>query len=295
MRKCLCLSFVLCLFFSGISFAGWDDFLKNKDTEIILPPYTSKVNSSTTNVMGEDFGVNIFTSTLPFDEIKEFYRRELGRTGWQEVDTQTSSTEMVIFRKDKLMTSITYMPTSVEGKETRFTIGRGVLPDLGKLSLPAEKNITFAPIYPGSKQISYSDDARGVNAGYLSEGEIDQAVEFYKRNMLGYGWSLVDETPVQQVQSKIDISDFADKINAICPDCPQDSMAKMPVMTSPESWNADLEFNNDKGEACKVIFMRIKTAGSSAAELDSVDPMRLIKASDVTMIVLILVKGVYGE
>lgn len=301
MRKCFYLFIILSLVFSGVSFAGWDDLLKNKNSEIVLPPYTSKVSVSKTNVMGQDFGVNIYSSSsLSFDEIKGFYLRELKKSGWEEVKTgqelQASKVDTLIFKKDKFMTSITYMPTSVEGKETRFTIGQGELPDFEKLSLPAEKNIDFAPVYPGSKQFSYSDDTRGVNVGYLSEGNIDQIVEFYKRGMSGYGWSLVGETPVQQVQSSIDISEFAEKIKASCPECPKDSMAKIPAITSPESWNADLEFDNEAGDGCKVIFTRIKTSGNgNATEIDPNDPMRLVKASDVTMVVLTLVKGVNGE
>ncbi len=162
----------------------------------------------------------------------------------------------LVFEKDEVMLTITFLPeAAVRDGKTKFSLSEGKL-ELQKKQAISEsqyvpellakpkKNVT--PLYPGAILINLSEKEDYLKATYFTKDYIEDVADFYKQNMSGFGWSLINETPV----TKVDFTNLA-KYNqaSACPDCER-NLALASAMT--EMWFMELGFSNSRQDSCKI-------------------------------------------
>ncbi len=201
--------------------------------KIPSPPYTGKVRSERTKLMGGDFVLTIYNSDLPFENITKFYKDNLEKSGWQEVSFQgkdgqavtlraLTSYRMMTFYRDDRMISIQYLPVSSTSDKVSFSVAEGKVPFLenGRFtSLPESKEPLPEdfPLYPGSKILPGMPNVTSLGRQWAvtTSAGVLEVIDFYKANMPSQGWELQDESPLESHEiSEEDLSIYEN-----CPNC----------------------------------------------------------------------------
>lgn len=124
--------------------------------------------------------VSRYESSWDRKKISSFYKKELKKSGWTDEGND-------VFKKDN-NTVVLQIRSKKNGKgKTRFFVIFREVPKKEEVFLRS------IPAYPGSKQLSVSESARGVTGTYEAAGGIRDAVFFYKTRMPSYGWRLNGE------------------------------------------------------------------------------------------------------
>jgi len=162
----------------------------------------------------------------------------------------------LVFEKEKVMLTITFLPQAAmrDGK-TKFSVSEGKL-DLGKKEAgPAaqyapellekpKKNVT--PLYPGAVLVNLSEKEDYLKATYFTKGYIEEVADFYREKMPGFGWSLINEIPI----NKVDFANLAKSGGtSTCPEC-EKNLAAGSAMT--DMWFMELGFSNSRQDTCKI-------------------------------------------
>lgn len=255
-----------------ILFAGWPS---PAETPLPLPPQTQEIKQEKRELGAQDLEVSYYQSLLGPEKLKEFYRQRLLKQGWQEknmalalenlptMSISSSAKDLskffeqnLIFEKDDQMLTLTFLPAGVyQDNQTRFTLSRTKIgdqtgPATEEISFPEllakpEKNVT--PVYPGATLSTLSESANTLEAVYMSKAEIEEVEEFYREKMPDFGWSLVEERPLE----KFDLSALSGKgLNESCPSCPQKDIAVNEFL---DIFSGELVFANKAGDGCRIV------------------------------------------
>lgn len=258
-----------------------------EEQNIPLPVNTEEVKTETRMMYGSQFNFTYYTSAQDIDSIKGFYRNRLPNLGWKEREIakelgQVQGLKMdasfnnvlgqnLTFEKGSDMLIVNFMPAgfSKDGK-TRFSISKGKI-DLSKPPSPdtsfAPELLTkpkkdVAPIYPGASLTNLSEQASSLRATYFTKDDIEQVISFYKTMMPNYGWYLNSEKPIEKIDfgaaGEYDVSKY-------CPSCPKGATD---LAKSMETWLAELNFNNQKGDICNIVLSNVATAQGMPGSLN---------------------------
>lgn len=255
-----------------ILFAGWPS---SAETPLPLPPQTQEIKQEKRELGAQDLEVSYYQSHLGPEKLKEFYRQRLLKQGWQEKnmalalenlpsmsigssakDLNKFFEQNLIFEKDDQMLTLTFLPAGVyQDNQTRFTLSRTKIgaqtgPATEEISFPElltkpEKNVT--PVYPGATLSTLSESANTLEAVYMSKAKIEEVEEFYREKMPDFGWSLIEEGPLEN----FDPSALSGKgLLESCPSCPKKSLGVNELL---DIFFKELVFTNKAGDGCRII------------------------------------------
>ena len=290
MRKAIVIAAAAVLVFAleqnQLSAAWWDT------NKIPTPPATQEVKRERRSIAGSEFAYIFYTSAQKADDLRNFYLRELKLVGWKEKDlvkdlgnfklpgAQLESLDKffktnLLFEREDEELIISFVPSqySRDGK-TKFTVCQGKLPTApvqpatGKIAFPElldkpKKNV--APPYPGATLIGLSETKQALNATYVTQDNIEAVIGFYKTKMPGFGWDLIEEKPLE----KLDMQGL-EKLNtpAPCPTCPKKAFL---AGSQAETWTAELNFTNQRGDLCKIGFSFTSVGTAKIADIPSLN------------------------
>lgn len=124
--------------------------------------------------------VSRYESSWDKKKISSFYKKELKKFGWTDGGND-------VFEKDD-STIVLQIRSKKNGKgKTRFFVISS------KILKKEEAFLRSIPVYPGSKQLSVSESARGITGTYEAAGGIREVAFFYKTKMPSYGWNIKEE------------------------------------------------------------------------------------------------------
>jgi len=219
-------------------------------------------------------GTRQYRSLLTQDKILKFYRQELTREGWRQVNAPlqqaygvNSLNRTFNFGKGSDTLVLTFSPFTAEGF-VFYTIDIGSLSEVGDLAgdenssldnAPKEPEpLDFMPIFPGSKQVDRRRSSSGSHIGYMVSGEIDEVKEFYLEGMPGYGWNFVGQ---ENIGGKgYDLAG----IGSTCPTCPKMPLQIEEPLANVETTGVVLEFKNGD-KTCSVAVSKIGNFSLSEA------------------------------
>lgn len=268
----------------------------------MVPPQTKKINSQQSVMMGQNFDISIYSSGLPYEDVAAFYRQKLLGAGWEETGIPQGTQALaginsMTFKKNNDVIVVTRVPAMRESM-TIFSVGAGRLPDFtkGEKATNQEKEISFAPVYPGAKQVSYTQTKQGVTTGYLATADMDDILYFYETKMPAYGWYVTGREDVKKIES-----DFGEKfakfresaaegIAAKCPTCKEASTVSQQPTKAPDAWLGGLRFSNDRGEVCNISLTRVKGELSEEQTRNVVEKTGM-DLRDMTVITIVQYKG----
>ena len=186
MRRTMLVFFIL--LFTSVAYTANIDYPLPKDAESVVS------KDSTSGPM--NMHLNIYKTAMSKDRLLVFFRQLLTKDGWQE------SKEMFFKKGDRILI-IAVSPATAKSKEgkTIFTVTQSNMPSREEM-LATKKDIpdkvSFMPIYPGARQMFLFDNPHGASASYATEDSIKDVIFFYESKMLGYGWTLQNESPVTE-------------------------------------------------------------------------------------------------
>jgi|GEM_PF-1001481 len=243
------------------------------DKEVIpVPANTQEVAEETRSIAGSQLYFSQYESSLRIDQIRNFYRKVLADAGWTEKDylgalTQggglkmdsaavNSMKENLNFEKDGALLTLDFAAERTGGK-TAYTIMQGKLEVSGKSAeeldftprLLATPRHDVAPVYPEAALISLSEGGNFMQAAYSSKADMDAVAEFYRRKMPSYGWDLVEDRPVKDVQTAASQAD----IEKYCPECAEQGIA----LPSMDMFMKELIFTNTRKDRCRIGLFQV--------------------------------------
>lgn len=263
--------------------AGWWE-----DLSLPVPPSTQEVKKERRKLAGSEFTFIYYESILEANSIKDFYRQRLTNAGWQEKDllkeagntpnfkldpnVANALSHNLNFKKDKEMIFINFLPESfAQDGKTRFTIAKGktLEPELAEkpdtnfapelLDKPKKE---IAPVYPGAALIDLSEQERSSMLTYSTQDDIEPVVLFYKNNMAGYGWNLIEEEPVKIRDFSADLEKY--DLAQVCPSCAE-HRANLPKSMGMKL--AKLKFTNPGGYSCDIVISSTASEKKGAGSL----------------------------
>lgn len=240
-----------------------------------VPPDSEEKKAEIRKLGNSDYNFTFYTSSAGINQIKNFYRQELPKSGWKErrilnelkskglkIDPSLGNTleQSLIFEKDADMLIINFLPTEPSAKgEARFTLfqGKSVLTGEGREAttpipaLVAKPQKDVFPVYPEASLVTLDEPSGAIKAAYLAKDNIAAVAEFYKVKMPNYGWSLVEEKSPEQVDmpamSREDIAKY-------CPTCAANTAIPP---SSIEVWAAHLYFTNQNQDTCNLNLSQV--------------------------------------
>jgi hypothetical protein len=282
-RKKFLVCLITVLFFStGSRLAfGWQE----GSSAWPVPPNTEEAKSEQRTWAGEDIDFVYYTSDLEAEMIRGFYRKALAGSGWREkklveemkkiaevkLDEQTMQTlgQNLIFTKGSAQLMLNFLPAELSppDKKTRYTLyyggNLGNLPDYSgeEVALPAltakpKKEVT--PLYPGASLLRLKESEDTLRADYLAQEPAEAVIAFYQEQMPEYGWQLVQERPLEKLTQK-ELTLPPAKEN--CPSCAESLSGQL---KSVETGTAELNFINEAGDACSLVFSSVKVDKENA-------------------------------
>jgi len=243
-----------------------------------LPQQTQEVNKEKTAVMGQDFEINYYVSSLDESSIKDFYRKRLPALGWKEKNYMQELNKSgknkigqalsqvfdinLVFQKQDERIMVTFLPiqASRDGK-TRFSVSQGKIEpekeEMAEQEQPAPLLMTkskkeILPVYPGSSLVSQSEEKRKLQASYTTSADIQEITPFYKNEMAKFGWQLDTEMPAKKVSETSDA---------------------LPQEGSLDGWVAELDFSKPTGETCKIALSQLVTSSEKYKYLNTASIM----------------------
>lgn len=238
----------------------------------LVPPKTEQTKSETRVIGGKEINFTYFISSLDIENLKNFYRPKLQALGWKEKDLINDLAQLpnvkidstankllqqnLMFEKGQQVLIINF----IEGdrfpdKKTRFTFSltQATIAKPGQETdfiprLLAEPKKEIAPVYEGASLVDLRENKNSYKATYIIKDDIDTVAEFYKTNMLNYGWFFREETPIQEqlTPGKFDIAN--------CPSCAKTAGG---ISTPKATLVGELVFSNEKGDSCRIGLSRL--------------------------------------
>jgi len=232
MRKIIC----AILFFVLLSF---NSFIWAAETDIPLPADAVKTMDKSANIGPTISTLQAYETTLSSDRIYAFYKKEMAKAGWGEM-------QKGLFSKGDYLAILAVSPLKSRTNKTQFSITTSRIPSkeeiLAQRKAKPDK-LDFMPVYPASEQVFLWDMPTGISASYETKDAIKDVVFFYKSGMLNYGWNLSNEEPL--TTKAVD-----------CPEC-QKALGQLPkdaakVGLQGTSSTASLSFRKGNGESCMI-------------------------------------------
>lgn len=276
---------IMLLFGVNSAYAAWWDIVSlNKGLPV--PSDTEEVKREERLIVGNKFDFIYYVSKSDITVIKNFYRSKLVASGWVEQelaqdlkqlpgvkinpDMEQTLGHNLSFSKDEEQLIISFLPSQYSrDNKTRFTVCYGKIakdfketqetPTLPALIDKPKKDV--APVYPEASLVALSEQAKSLKASYAVKSDIEDVLVFYKENMPGYGWSLVNEKPIDRKTagglSGLDLED--------CPSCKN---------SLPAAGNAaielrfgQLDFSNQAGDRCSIMASNAKSPQGAPSPL----------------------------
>lgn len=235
-----------------------------------VPAQTELVNIETRRISGSEMEFIYYASAQTQERIRNFYRSQLSGKGWKEkellkdienlpdlkMESSLADTfsQNLMFEKNGQMLMITFLPEGIyPDNKTRFTIAQGKIYFAAPVSeemdfspqLLKEPKKDVAPAYPGASLITLSEEKDSLQATYFSQDAIETVDRFYKDKMPGYGWVLIDESPIHKVESTIS---GKEEILKLWPSYVQSGIEIKPQ----EILYAEMDFSNEQGDNCRI-------------------------------------------
>lgn len=275
---------ILFIFILGV---GLLNAAERDEQAIPVPTDAEQTKTEDRMMQGSAFSFTYYTSSQDATSIKRFYRNQLPNLGWKEKKLAEDLSQIkgfkmdasfkgvldqnLIFEKDTDMLMINFLPAGfAKDGQTRFALSKGNV-NLDE-ELPEETNPSFAlltkpkkdvaPTYPGAALIYLSEPEHALRATYSAPADIEQVISFYKTKMVNYGWDLTEEKPLEKVEGA-DMGEY--DIAKHCPSCPKEATS---LAGSLETWLAELNFSNQKGDTCNVVLSNVvSTQGKDLEDL----------------------------
>ncbi|MBU1998269.1 MAG: hypothetical protein ABIG46_00730 [Candidatus Omnitrophota bacterium] len=256
------------LFFPDLNniYASWLDNLI-----VSTPPATQETDREKRSMAGEEYEYVYYSSSLDRTEIVDYYRKKLKQTGWKERDLKAGLKKIpnftpdqsmltvlennLLFEKDGRVFSINFLPVGIQkDKKTNYLVSwtlesknkeddewLGEEDSTGELLTQPKKQV--APVYPGAKLISLDEGRDHSTLSYVSHDDLEQVLWFYRNNMVNYGWSLIEDMPVQSQEMN------QEAMQQSCPSCYQNNIELPKGM---QLRFAALKFKNNSEDICDV-------------------------------------------
>jgi hypothetical protein len=215
-----------------------------------------------------------YTSDQTTDQLKASYRMKMQDAGWRERDllaeinkknlpglsseklNQSLGTTLYFEKNEGEVLIITFLPKGAfRDDKTRFTVCQQKAgeektvfspEELAVPELVAKPKKNVFPVYPGSALVLLAEEKATLKASYFTQDNIEPVIEYYKTKMLDYGWGLVEQKPVE----KIDSEDLGTRnISSICPTCAESAAGKI---KSSQALSSELGFSNPRGDMCNI-------------------------------------------
>ncbi len=186
----------------------------------------------------------IYTTSLDKRQLIRFYIRELSKRGWKSSGTIASMIEKYNIPlqgnkpeiKDNLKNAVEFhnpskslllfvLPSARGQKETIFSLAY-----IQKFPVVSTPNLNtlpdYIPVYPGASLTNRV----GNGFVYSTDDNIENVLNFYKNNMLAYGWQIYDEMPLteRKIQLPAGLVDNLSSLAKQCPTCEQNEPSSMP-------------------------------------------------------------------
>jgi hypothetical protein len=246
-----------------------------------VPMNTEEENRQQRRV-GEVYIETVFyKSDSSVREVGDFYRVRLPYLGWQEqnfsglkdsgikLDPSVINVlkDNLFFEKGQETIVITFMPdrSSLKGT-TLYTLSKIVkkpeeTPESAEgfsFELLNKPQKDVAPVYPGASLVNLNEKPGLQEATYFTKDDLGAADSFYKTKMPGYGWFIIEETPVE----KVEMGGNSNKRSEYCPRCPK---APEGEFGATEMVTKKLIFSNQNQDKCSVVLSRVKMGDALTA------------------------------
>jgi len=153
-------------------------------------------------------------SSLPAQDIRDFYLRFLPGLGWNddcpECSRQRNDPARLTFTRGENKISIVIIPTPFAGEgENDIIIAmsktKKETEGAKEGEEPEGKDLSFVPRYPQSRRVSSLeyDASNKAMLSYSSLDAADKILDFYRQNMADYNWNLADETDFQALPPEL--------------------------------------------------------------------------------------------
>jgi len=236
------------------------------------PRSTKLISKNQENIVGTQFTVYQYHSSLSQGGILQFYQNKLKAKGWSKMDLPKEQMMAAAFQnrvfnfvKGDEMLVLNFSP--IKAGEFIFysiSIGKSHKVKSGKddQGQPLEmfkepESLDFMPIYPGSKQVDYREIPSGVQVGYLITEGMEVAKGFYLQKMPQYGWGFVDEHYVGGNQYD------ASNIESDCPTYPKLPIEAKEIIDNVQMKGVMLEFEQGS-KSCLINIVEISGLESAS-------------------------------
>ncbi len=219
-------------------------------TDIIKPPKSMAKNAP--EFM--DLNIRMFLTDLSKEKIKEFYKANLPRYGWQEFNIIDSVSQIIdlpskakglqgnsiMFTKKPYTLTILFIGCSgstclkpVSGERMKYSLNISKMPtsaEMQSIMQPQKpQKVDFMPIHSSLKEMAKHVIGDKLFLTYASASGPASLAAYYKKEMPKYGWTIKKEKSPPSAES-------------------------MPQ--SPEVEVYSIEFSKEKGQECQMRFLR---------------------------------------
>jgi hypothetical protein len=219
--------------------------------DMVVPPQTVEKKKQPKNIAGRDSMYTYYESEMGISVLKDFYRKELTRSGWRERELQQQLNKYLpeaasdsryanlldnnlMFEKENKELVISFVPQSMSNNtKTMFVTAettvekKSIVELIPKLTSSPKNNI--APVYPGAALIKLDETDNSSNAVYLTQDDTDRVLPFFKAEMPKYNWTLAEETPLRKIDA-----------------------GEAEAYGLKELYLAELSFTNKEGDTCRI-------------------------------------------
>jgi hypothetical protein len=176
----------------------FNSLLWSAESDLPLPADAMKIMEKNIDVGPAKSLARFYKTQIPAGKLTAFYKKEMIKSGWQQSREN-------LFEKDGYFAVVAITPPGlIKDNKTHFSITVTRMPT-EKEMLSTRKadpdKLNFMPIYPGSVQGFLWDTPTGLSASYETKSSMRDVIFFYKSQMLNYGWTLYNETPVATTES----------------------------------------------------------------------------------------------
>jgi hypothetical protein len=276
---------IMLLFGVNSAYAAWWD-IASLNKGLSVPSDAEEVKREERLIAGNKFDFIYYVSKSDITVIKNFYRSKLAASGWVEQELAQDLKQLpgvkinpdmeqtlgynLSFSKDEEQLIISFLPSQYSrDNKTRFTVCYGKIakdfketqetPALPALIDKPKKDV--APVYPEASLVALSEQAKSLKASYAVKADIEGVLVFYKENMPGYGWSLVNEKPIDRKTagglSGLGLED--------CPSC-KNSLSSA-GNAAIELRFGQLDFSNQAGDRCSIMASNAKSPQGTPSPL----------------------------
>jgi len=172
-----------------------------------LPALSAKkIGGNDFIVDGEKAELEHFTTTYPFESVKDYYSAKLEGENWL-LSGDRSAEDQLIYTKGSEYISVNKIAGGETGR-TDFFVNKGKMPaqepekSTGREPL---KEPDFIAVEPSLKQTSYIQDKTGKSLFFVYESSkgYEEIANFYRYQMQALGWNLTGEDDFGNITEKL--------------------------------------------------------------------------------------------